>query len=236
MFERYTEKARRTIFFAHYEASQFGSPYIESEHLLIGLLREDKVLTNCFLGSHASVESIRKQIEGHTMIREAISTAVDLPLSNECKRVLKYAADEADGLEHKHIGTGHLLLGLLREKDCFAARLLSERGVTLELAREELSRELTDVSSSLRPIAKLRHPLEIHGFAMDAEYIHERVKTCRKFNWYWHKRAVENTRSGSSEEWKDIVRRESCSRYKELRSLPRRLEEGSLLYLPLGAF
>ena len=68
MFERYTEKARRVIFFARYEASQFGSPYIETEHLLLGLLREDKALTNRFLRSHASVESIRKQIEGHTTI------------------------------------------------------------------------------------------------------------------------------------------------------------------------
>ena len=48
MFERYTEKARRVIFFARYEASQFGSPYIETEHLLLGLLREDKALTNRF--------------------------------------------------------------------------------------------------------------------------------------------------------------------------------------------
>ena len=91
MFERYTEKARRVIFFARYEASQFGSPYIETEHLLLGLLREDKALTNRFLRSHASVESIRKQIEAHTTIREKVSTSVDLPLSNECKRVLAYA-------------------------------------------------------------------------------------------------------------------------------------------------
>ena len=103
MFERYTEKARRVIFFARYEASQFGSPYIETEHLLLGLLREDKALTNRFLRSHASVESIRKQIEGHTTIREKVSTSVDLPLSNECKRVLAYAAEEAERLSHKHI-------------------------------------------------------------------------------------------------------------------------------------
>src|SRR5439155_24206216 len=75
MFERYTEKARRVIFFARYEASQFGSPYIETEHLLRGLLREDKALTNRFLRSHASVESIRNQIEGHTTIREKVSTS-----------------------------------------------------------------------------------------------------------------------------------------------------------------
>ena len=140
MFERYTEKARRVIFFARYEASQFGSPYIETEHLLLGLLREDKALTNRFLRSHASVESIRKQIEAHTTIREKVSTSVDLPLSNECKRVLAYAAEEAERLSHKHIGTEHLLLGLLREEKCFAAEILHERGLRLSNIREELSR------------------------------------------------------------------------------------------------
>ena len=143
MFERYTEKARRVIFFARYEASQFGSPYIETEHLLLGLLREDKALTNRFLRSHASVESIRKQIEGHTTIREKVSTSVDLPLSNECKRVLAYAAEEAERLSHKHIGTEHLLLGLLREEKCFAAEILHERGLKLVAIREELGRRAT---------------------------------------------------------------------------------------------
>jgi ATP-dependent Clp protease ATP-binding subunit ClpC len=151
MFERYTEKARRVIFFARYEASQFGSPYIETEHLLLGLLREDKALTNRFLRSHASVESIRKQIEGHTTIREKVSTSVDLPLSNECKRVLAYAAEEAERLSHKHIGTEHLLLGLLREEKCFAAEILTERGLRLPAIREELQRttqEKTPTSQS----------------------------------------------------------------------------------------
>jgi len=92
MFERYTEKARRVIFFARYEASQFGSPYIETEHLLLGLMREDKALTHRFLHGQAHVESIRKQIEEQTEVREKVSTSVDLPLSNEGKRVLAYAA------------------------------------------------------------------------------------------------------------------------------------------------
>jgi ATP-dependent Clp protease ATP-binding subunit ClpC len=148
MFERYTEKARRVIFFARYEASQFGSPYIETEHLLLGLLREDKALTNRFLRSHASVESIRKQIEGHTTIREKVSTSVDLPLSNECKRVLAYAAEEAERLSHKHIGTEHLLLGLLREEKCFAAEILQERGLRLPAIREELQRTTQEKTPS----------------------------------------------------------------------------------------
>jgi len=78
------------------------------------------------------VESIRKQIEGYTTIREKVSISVDLPLRTECKRVLAHAAEEADLLSHKFIGTEHLLLGLLREQDCFAAKLLNERGVFIE--------------------------------------------------------------------------------------------------------
>jgi ATP-dependent Clp protease ATP-binding subunit ClpC len=138
MFEKFTEKARRVVFFARYEASQFGSPCIETEHLLLGLLREDKALTNRFLGSPGTPEAIRKEIEQHTTIRDKIHTSVDLPLSNESKRVLPYAAEEAERLSHKHIGTEHLLLGLLREEKCFAARLLCDRGVHLERVREEL--------------------------------------------------------------------------------------------------
>ena len=151
MFERYTEKARRVIFFARYEASQFGSPYIESEHLLLGLIREDKALANRFLRSHAAVESIRKQIEAHTTVREKVSTSVDLPLSHECKRVLAYAAEEAERLSHKHIGTEHLLLGLLREEKSFAAEILHERGLRLATIREELARSQSEKLLSNRP-------------------------------------------------------------------------------------
>ena len=161
MFERYTEKARRVIFFARYEASQFGSPYIEAEHLLLGILREDKALTNRFLRSHEPLESIRKQIEKNTTIREKVSTSVDLPLSNECKRVLAYAAEEAERLSHRHIGTEHLLLGLLREEKSFAAEILQERGLRLPTVREELQR-MTHETSQRReqgiPAEPLRSP------------------------------------------------------------------------------
>ena len=123
MFERYTEKAQRVIFFARYEASQFGSPYIETEHLLLGIMREDKALTSRFIGPLGpSGWDIRKEIEGHTMVREKVSTSVDLPLSNESKRLLAYSSEEADRLNEKHIGTEHLLLGMLREEKCFAAK------------------------------------------------------------------------------------------------------------------
>jgi ATP-dependent Clp protease ATP-binding subunit ClpC len=148
MFEKFTDKARRVVFFARYEASQFGSPYIETEHLVLGLLREDKALTHRFLGSPGTLEAVRKEIEQHTTIREKIHTSVDLPLSNENKRVLAYAAEEAERLSHQHIGTEHLLLGLLREEKCFAAKVLRDRGVHLERVREELKGVPHELSES----------------------------------------------------------------------------------------
>jgi ATP-dependent Clp protease ATP-binding subunit ClpA len=138
-FERYTEKARRAIFFARYEADQFGSPRIETEHLLLGLLREDKALANRFLQPQA-MDSIRKQIEAHTTMREKATASIDLPLSHQCKRVLAYGAEESEGLSHKHVGTGHLLLGLLREEKSFAAEILHQRGLRLSQVRDEIGR------------------------------------------------------------------------------------------------
>jgi ATP-dependent Clp protease ATP-binding subunit ClpA len=128
MFERYTEEARRVIFFARQEASQFGKLQIETEHLLLALLREDKALANRFQHLPSTVESIRKQIEGQTTIGEKQSTPMDLPISHESKRVLAFAAEEAERLGHPHIGTEHLLLGIRREDNCFAAKILHELG------------------------------------------------------------------------------------------------------------
>jgi ATP-dependent Clp protease ATP-binding subunit ClpC len=140
MFEKYTEKARRVIFFARYEASQLGSRCIETEHILLGLLREDKALASRFFPrTETALENIRKQVEGRSPSREKVSTSVELPLSDESKRVLTYAAEEADRLLCNYIGTEHLLLGLLREEKSFAASILYEKGLRLTRVREELA-------------------------------------------------------------------------------------------------
>ncbi len=140
MFEKYTEKARRVIFFARYEASQLGSRSIETEHILLGLLREDKALATRFLHrAEGVVEKIRKQIEGHGVVGEKVSTSVELPLSNESKRVLTFAAEESDRLLCTYVGTEHILLGLLREEKSVAAGILYEKGLRLSRVREELA-------------------------------------------------------------------------------------------------
>ncbi len=164
MFEKYTEKARRVIFFARYEASQFGSPYIETEHLLLGLIREDKNLTNRFFPkASASIDSIRKEIEGRTTIREKVSTSVELPFSDESKRALNAAAEESERLSHKIIGTEHMLLGLLREERSIAAEILRERGLRLSTLREEIGRGAIDKHSQSRA----KEPLSLAEFSRD---------------------------------------------------------------------
>jgi ATP-dependent Clp protease ATP-binding subunit ClpC len=139
MFERFSEEAKRVMFFARYEASRCRSPFIEGEHLLLGLLREDRNLTNRILQTHpiGELESIQNQIEAHRPISEKTPASVDPPLSHECKRVLAYAAEEAEQRRHKPIGMEHLLLGLLREEKCFAARILHARGLRISPLRNE---------------------------------------------------------------------------------------------------
>jgi ATP-dependent Clp protease ATP-binding subunit ClpC len=145
MFERYTERARRVIFFARYEASQLGSNAIETEHLLLGLIREGKGLTSrIFSKSHLSMESIRKEIEGRALYREKVSTSVDIPLSAESKRVLGFAAEEAERMLHNYIGTEHVLLGLMREEKSVAAGILGEKGMRLSAVREDIVQLLNE--------------------------------------------------------------------------------------------
>jgi uncharacterized protein (TIGR02246 family) len=144
MFERYTEKARRVIFFARYEASQYGSMSIETEHLLLGLMREDRSLLWKSLRVSGGVEAIRREIEFQITRGERLSTAIEIPISAECKSILNKAAQEAERLGIKHIGPEHILLGILHEHDCLAARLLHERGLTLDWLCEELARPAID--------------------------------------------------------------------------------------------
>jgi ATP-dependent Clp protease ATP-binding subunit ClpC len=108
MFERFTKKARRTIFFARYKAMKFGSPTIETEHLLLGLLHENKALSARFFQPPTTPESLREQICLSRPFQERISTSVNPKLSNESRRVFAYAAEEAEKLKHRFIGTEHI--------------------------------------------------------------------------------------------------------------------------------
>jgi ATP-dependent Clp protease ATP-binding subunit ClpA len=139
MFERYTEKARRVIFFARREASEFGSPTIESEHLLLGLVQESKNFLYRYLGDKTSEAELRAELLTYTVLRAPTSTSVDIPLSEECKQILMFGAEEAERLGHRHIGAEHLMLGMLRVENSVAARVLRQHGLALDRARTVLA-------------------------------------------------------------------------------------------------
>src|SRR5436190_18103739 len=105
-------------------------------------MREDKTLTGRFFPrAQITIEAIRREIESRTLLRERIPTSVELPLAPETKRVLHYSHEESDRLQHRHIGTEHLLLGLLREERSMAAQILFERGLRLAAVRDEIARQ-----------------------------------------------------------------------------------------------
>ncbi len=142
MFERYTTKALRVIFMARYEVSQFGASSIETEHLLLGLLREEISILSRFFPAHPSLDEIRKQIEERVAIHEQIPTSLDVPLSVESKNVLLYTAEEADSLSHQDIRPEHLLLGLLKEEGSLGEKILRKNGVEYSAVRKELEEDI----------------------------------------------------------------------------------------------
>jgi ATP-dependent Clp protease ATP-binding subunit ClpC len=139
MFERYTEQARRALFFARYEASLLGSMSIEPTHLLLGLLRDAEGVTGDVLLAAGRPDEICDELKGHLITHAMIRESVEIPFATATKRVLNAARHEADRLSHSWIGTEHLLLGILRD-DSLPTHILFGRGLRLETARERIAR------------------------------------------------------------------------------------------------
>ena len=158
MFERYTENAKRAIFFARWEAQQSGSAYIDAEHILLGLTHDADSKANQLFGLSACTENFRSLLEVHAPVKP--SASVDLPLSNPSKRILAYAAEEANKLASTPIGTEHLFLGLLREKQSDVPQTLAKAGIDLRSARNRIRAAQgpavrgpePDDNASLRPL------------------------------------------------------------------------------------
>ena len=171
MFERYTEPARRALFFARFESSQFGSMSIEPEHLLLGIAREGGPLL-AKISPSASVDAIRSEVNTHAQTREKVSTSIEIPFSTPTKMALTYCAEEADRLNHEHIGPEHLLLGLLHVDGSVAESILRGQGITLDAARSAITAGVVpapprDVSST---IAQIRQRVyDLAGASGEAE-------------------------------------------------------------------
>ena len=158
MFERYTESARRALFFARYEVSQLGATSIEPEHLLLGVSRAASgVVARVLSDADLSTETLRREIAGRSAFGERISTSVEIPFSHSTQRALNFAAEEADRLAHAYIGVEHLLLGVLREDDPVAAPILQSHGVKLDKVRtaiETMLAESPPVAGSPEEVAR----------------------------------------------------------------------------------
>jgi uncharacterized protein (TIGR03435 family) len=139
MFNRFTVRARRVLFYARSEVSQLGSSAVEPEHILLGLLDEGNGLGSRILARTGdALDDFRSDIVRRLTAREKVPEFDDIPLSASCERALLYAAEEADRLLHNYVGTEHLLLGLLREEGSVAAEVLAARGVRIEAVREAI--------------------------------------------------------------------------------------------------
>jgi uncharacterized protein (TIGR02246 family) len=149
MFERYTEKARRVIFFARYEASQYGSPIIATEHFLLGLLREDPAMMHRLVGRSDLTTGIRTEIDKLVNRREPLATSVEVPLSAESKKILNFAGEEADRLGVRHVGTEHILLAILRLPESLAAALLVAKGARVDAIRQQIAQNTGAAASVL---------------------------------------------------------------------------------------
>jgi ATP-dependent Clp protease ATP-binding subunit ClpC len=147
VFERYSESARRCLFFARFEASEVGDRTIAPEHILFGILRQPRGCVAEILSTPpASIGAIRTALETHLTKKEKFSTSIEIPFSPACKQVLDSSAEEANQLGHPDISPEHLLLGLLAEGQSPAANVLTGLGLT----RDGVRRALVELRSDPR--------------------------------------------------------------------------------------
>jgi ATP-dependent Clp protease ATP-binding subunit ClpC len=144
MFERFTDRARRVVVLSQEEARILDHDYIGTEHLLLGLIREGHGLAAKALESLGiSPDRVRQQVE-ETVGRGQQAPAGHIPFTPQAKNVLRLALSEALALDHHYIGTEHILLGLMREGDGVAARVLAQLGADLDQVREQVLQLLRD--------------------------------------------------------------------------------------------
>ena len=139
MWQRFTERARRVILLGQEEAGKMNSSHVGTEHLLLGLVRESEgVAAQVLQKMGVSLQKVREEIEREVTTPGNEPASPEPKLTPKAKRVLELAADEARRMRHNYIGTEHLLLALLREKDGLAATVLRKLGLNLEKARTQV--------------------------------------------------------------------------------------------------
>ncbi len=138
MFKRFTERARKVIILAREEAEHYRHEYLGTEHILLGILKDGGGIAMAVL-QKVGVDPKQLRLELERNLPNSLSGPVegDIPFTPKAKKVLEYAMEEARLMGHNYIGTEHLLLGIVREKEGLAAKILSSFGVKLQQAREQ---------------------------------------------------------------------------------------------------
>lgn len=140
MWQRFTERSRKVIFDAQEEARLIGSYEIDTEHLLLGLIREtDNVACRVLDRTGVKLNQIRTGIK-ETLPHGEVRNVNEMHLAPRAKRVIDLAYDEARRLNNNYIGTEHLLLGIIREDEGMGAQVLKANGVILEQVRSEVQK------------------------------------------------------------------------------------------------
>ena len=155
MFKRFTERARRVIILAREEAERHHHEYLGTEHILLGMLKDGGGIAITVLQKAGlSIDQIRLEVERH-LPRDANSLIVgEIPFTPKAKKVLEYAVEEARLMGHNYIGTEHLLLGLLKEKEGIAAKVLNTLGIRLVETREKILNLLQEPATKTKEKSK----------------------------------------------------------------------------------
>ena len=153
-FEKFSESARKVLSLAQEEAQQFNHNYIGTEHILLGLVREqDCVAAKVLVNLNVQLNKVRSAVE-FIIGRGERAASGEIGLTPRAKKVIELSVDEARRLNHQYIGTEHLLIGLLREGDGVAAGVLESLGVNLEKARAETTRLLSQSQSQAQSTSR----------------------------------------------------------------------------------
>lgn len=153
MWQRFTERARKCVYYAQEEAQKFGEGYVSTEHLLLGLTDEpDSMACRVLERMGISLSRIRAEVEKQ-LPRGDARPSPDMTLTPRAKRVIDLSYDEARHMNNNYIGTEHLLLGLIREGDGLAGRILAKIGIGLENARNVILEIRAEVNISMQQAA-----------------------------------------------------------------------------------
>lgn len=160
MSSRFTERAQRVILVAEEEAKRLNHDYVGTEHVLLGMIAiGEGVAAQVLSNLGVDLRMIRNEIEKIVGHGDHIVLLGNIPFTPRAKKVLEFAVEEAVNLGHSHVGTEHLLLGLIREEEGVAAQILESLGVRLDIIREEVSVLLSEPNKPTpKPIT-----LEING-------------------------------------------------------------------------